>query len=136
MAVLLTFIRIHTVTTMTALRTTMVMPTGIATNSKALLSEKLGMSLVSLPGPGELVGVGVGSGWEERRGTTKLFANRGIVHALVEANIDTEAHRDTPLTPQAPGTGCCYSMISSQHMYIIHTTLATPPRQTNHAATV
>ena len=100
-AVLLTFIRIHTVTTMIALRNTIMKPTGIATNSKAL--PYTSASVVSLVDPG-MVGVGVVTGWEEGRGT-KVFANRGIVHALVEANDSTETDRVTPLTLQAPGTG-------------------------------
>ena len=91
---------------MTVLRITIVMPTGIAMNSKTLsypLVVSSATLLVVLPGPGVGVGVGVVSGWEEGRGR-KVFANRGIVHALFEANISLKLSKTLP-TLLAPGTG-------------------------------
>lgn len=65
MAVLLTFIRIHNVTTMTPPRTAIVTPTGIATYSRrpALLCR--GASSVPLTVSVGTNGVVEGSGWEK-----------------------------------------------------------------------
>lgn len=131
-AVLLTFIRIHTVTTMTVLRITIVMPTGIAMNSKTLSFHLVVSSatlLVVLPEPCVGVGAGVGvvSGWEEGRGR-KVFANRGIVHALFEANISLKLSKTLPtLWHQA-----LVDVRSPQTT--LHTTQATPHpyRHTSH----
>ena len=75
MAILLTLIRMHTVTTIIPPRTIIVKPTGITMKSRALLSTVVVFVAFSLG----CVGWVEGAGWDEGRGT-KVFANGNIVY--------------------------------------------------------
>ena len=119
-AILLTLIRMHTVTTIIPPRTIIVKPTGITMKSRALLSTVVVFVAFS---PLGCVGWVEGAGWDEGRGT-KVFANRNIVLytsskiIVHQCNISVATCSESSL--QAPGTDvhwCAHTPQTDTHTH-------------------